>query len=721
MLGNLKIGVRLGVGFALILALLVIVSVVSYSRIAALNQQVDSLVKVEFPETVQANDIIEAINVVARQLRNAYIYSGAEQQKSLDVIPIQRQIITDRIEKLEKTITDDKGKELLGKVKSARLVYLAAQNKFIELLKADKRADIVTLMQGELRTSQTEYLKVVGELIALQNQLVEKTGKDAEEMAHAAQRMIVILGTVAVLGSALLGWFITRSITVPTNKMVDGANKMAVGDFNFKLDIDSRDEIGALASSVGAMQANIQLLMAEMNHMSKEHDAGDIDVKVDEGKFKNDFALLAKGVNTMVFGHIAVKKKAMACIQQFGKGNMDEPLEKFPGKKAFINETVEQVRANIKALVTDANMLAKAGVEGKLSTRADASRHQGDFQKIVEGVNHTLDSVVGPVTKVMEVLAAVEKGDMTPRADGTFNGDFKALTSSLNDTLDKLVSTLTDIASGANVMTEASGQVASTSQSLSQATTEQAASLEETTSAIEQMSASISQNTENAKITDGIAKQSSDDAKKGGEAVASTVNAMRSIAQKIGIIDDIAYRTDLLALNAAIEAARAGEHGMGFAVVAAEVRKLAERSQVAAQEIGELAANSVKTAEDAGALLLTMLPSIQKTAELVREITYASNEQSSGVGQISTAMNQLNQITQQNAAASEELSSTAEQLNAQAVNLQTLLEQFHLHNGLKQARAVIRKISKPSAKESPRRQSSSHAVNDDPHGFENFT
>ena len=127
-------------------------------------------------------------------------------------------------------------------------------------------------------------------------------------------------------------------------------------------------------------------------------------VKIDENKFKNDFALLAKGVNNMVFGHIAVKKKAMACIQQFGKGNMDDPLEKFPGKKAFINETVEQVRANIKALVTDVNMLAKAGVEGRLNTRADAAKHQGDFQKIVDGVNNTLDSVVGPITKVMACL-----------------------------------------------------------------------------------------------------------------------------------------------------------------------------------------------------------------------------------------------------------------------------------------------------------------------------
>jgi methyl-accepting chemotaxis protein len=256
--------------------------------------------------------------------------------------------------------------------------------------------------------------------------------------------------------------------------------------------------------------------------------------------------------------------------------------------------------------------------------------------------------------------------------------------------MDKLTLTNAEVRSGADQISAASEQVATTSQALSQATSEQASSLAETTAAVEEMSASSTQNTENAGITDGIAKKSADDAKSGGEAVTATVDAMKLIASKIGIIDDIAYRTDLLALNAAIEAARAGEHGMGFAVVAAEVRKLAERSQVAAQEIGELATKSVKTAEDAGALLLNMLPSIQKTADLVREITFASKEQSNGAEQISAAMLQLNQITQQNAAGSEELSATAEEMNGQAMALQQLVEQFRINQGHSGARPVAK-------------------------------
>ena len=190
------------------------------------------------------------------------------------------------------------------------------------------------------------------------------------------------------------------------------------------------------------------------------------------------------------------------------------------------------------------------------------------------------------------------------------------------------------------------------------------------------MSASITQNSDNAKVTDGMASKASKEASEGGQAVAQTVTAMKQIAAKIGIIDDIAYQTNLLALNAAIEAARAGEHGKGFAVVAAEVRKLAERSQVAAQEIGELASSSVKMAEKAGKLLDEMVPSIRKTSDLVQEIAAASQEQSSGVGQINGAMGQLNQATQQNASASEELAATAEEMGGQANQLQQLMAFF---------------------------------------------
>jgi methyl-accepting chemotaxis protein len=203
------------------------------------------------------------------------------------------------------------------------------------------------------------------------------------------------------------------------------------------------------------------------------------------------------------------------------------------------------------------------------------------------------------------------------------------------------------------------------------------------------MSASISQNSDNAKVTDGMATKASKEATEGGGAVDQTVTAMKQIAAKIGIVDDIAYQTNLLALNAAIEAARAGEHGAGFAVVAAEVRKLAERSQTAAKEIGDLASHSVSTAERAGKLLQEIVPSIQKTSELVQEIAAASAEQSESVVQIGGAMGQLSKATQQNASASEELAATSEELSGQAQQLQQSIAFFKVEDGI--ARAVERR------------------------------
>jgi methyl-accepting chemotaxis protein len=281
--------------------------------------------------------------------------------------------------------------------------------------------------------------------------------------------------------------------------------------------------------------------------------------------------------------------------------------------------------------------------------------------------------------EVGAAVAAATEGDFSHRipTEGK-NALYTGLCDNFNQLLDTVSQTFTEVRSSAAQLTSASEQVSQTSQSLSHGASQQAASLEETTASLQEIASSVRQNAESAHVTDGIATQAASEAIAGGQAVAQTVEAMKSIATKISIIDDIAYQTNLLALNAAIEAARAGEHGKGFAVVAAEVRKLAERSQVAAQEIGQLAGSSVQLAEKAGELLERMGPSIHKTSELVQEIAAASGEQSDGVNQINGAMGHLNSATQQNASASEQLSATAEELSAQASRLQDLMAQFKL-------------------------------------------
>jgi methyl-accepting chemotaxis protein len=439
--------------------------------------------------------------------------------------------------------------------------------------------------------------------------------------------------------------------------------------------------------TIEKFRANLKGLIAEMNHMSSEHDRGDIDVMIRSDRFEGDFQVMAQGINAMVGGHIAVKKKAMACIAEFGRGNFEAPLEAFPGKKAFINDTIEQVRHNLKALIVDTGLLVEAARAGKLDTRADATPHFGDFRRIVEGINATLDAVIEPVNETARVLMAIESGDLTQTANTAFQGQLKALCECVNSTVGKLAEVVSNVNDSAITLASASDQVSATAQSLSQAASQQAAGVEETSAAMEQMTSSISQNSENASATEGMATRAATEATEGGEAVKATALAMKQIAEKISIIDDIAYQTNLLALNAAIEAARAGEHGKGFAVVADEVRKLAERSQEAAKEIGDVASSSVELADRAGALLDQIVPNIKKTSNLVQEIAAASNEQASGVGQINTAITQMSQTTQQNASSSEELASTAEEMSSQAEQLQQTMAFFKVAGSAGKAHA----------------------------------
>jgi len=299
--------------------------------------------------------------------------------------------------------------------------------------------------------------------------------------------------------------------------------------------------------------------------------------------------------------------------------------------------------------------------------------------------------VGGEPREAAEIAQRVAGGDLTVDVH-VAHGDTSSMMAAIKNMVEKISDVVGQVQESSGMLVGAAEQLSSTAQSLSQGASEQAASVEETSASMEQMSASIAQNNENAKVTGDIATRTSKETVEGGQAVKDTVGAMKQIAQKIAIIDDIAYQTNLLALNAAIEAGRAGEHGKGFAVVAAEVRKLAERSQVAAEEISRLASGSVELAERAGKLLDTIVPSIMKTSDLVMEIAAASAEQNSGVGQINGAIGQISQAVAQNAAASEELASTSQEVSAQAMELQSTMGFFQLAG----AKAPVRR--KPAAR-----------------------
>jgi methyl-accepting chemotaxis protein len=471
-----------------------------------------------------------------------------------------------------------------------------------------------------------------------------------------------------------------------------------------------------MKQAVNNVGSVLQSLHKELDRLTDASKEGQLSDRGKPEQFQGAYAEIIRGVNAMLDAILLPIGEGNRILAQISSGKIDEVItQTYKGDHEKMKLAVNRVAEVMQVLEKMLLRLTRAAQEGQLSERGQPDQLQGAYADIIRGVNGLLDAVIGPLNFSAGYVDRISKGDMPPLITDNYNGDFNKIKNNLNVLIaamneitagaeqvangnltvvlkerspeDKLMQALSAMVAGltqtVGEIRTIAGEVAAASQSISTASVQvskgassQAAAAEEASSSMEEMVSNIKQNADNAQQTDKIANKSAKDAQESGKSVLEAVAAMKEIANKISIIEEIARQTNLLALNAAIEAARAGEHGKGFAVVAAEVRKLAERSQKAAGEINQLSGSTLRVSEKSGEMLDKLVPDIQRTAELVQEISAASKEQDTGAEQINKALQQLEQVIQQNASAAEEMASTTEELTGQSEQLVSALSFF---------------------------------------------
>jgi|GEM_PF-1056381 methyl-accepting chemotaxis protein len=546
--------------------------------------------------------------------------------------------------------------------------------------------------KADAENFSTKYKQYVGLFEDQMLPVLEQSG-DAEKRFSDAMELNDIEKRVTGIYSVIADAIINRDLDATRSDLKEIKAQASKDTETVKALVDTEAERALSTAFVDRLNQYIAVFEKEMMPLldqGENADMGEIramDEKIDQAR-EEALAPLEK----IVF---SLKQESVKASEDLNK------IREFDGKIDGIRDETRAPLAKINKSLTQEQVAA--------DEEFDSTRSQTIQIAIIALICVFIIAVLiaftitRSITKpLVEVVAANNKlanGDLTVDLTVDRKDEIGILMGSMKEMVGNLRNIVTNIQTAAKNVASGSQEMSSSSEEMSQGSTEQAAAAEEASSSMEQMAANIKQNSDNATQTEKISIKSSEDAKEGGDAVTETVTAMKDIAEKISIIEEIARQTDLLALNAAIEAARAGEHGKGFAVVASEVRKLAERSQTAAGEISRLSNSSVEVAEKAGDMLNKMVPDIQKTAELVQEISAASNEQNAGADQVNKAIQQLDQVIQQNASVSEEMASTAEELASQAEELESSVAFFKLDEKLTASAGIMRNHATAASKD----------------------